>query len=255
MSCRKEARCKIYCLSSITICFLFLLSYAIFPPRHAFSGEGNVMRIEAMGSVPVSVDTAKPDDLAIEDAFRRAVAKAVEAIVPKKEFYTLALILDDKIYNNAARYVLNYRVLSKEVMEDESPVAEGGIQVFNAYIEANISIDLLTKDLIEAGVLREVEVSEVGVTILNLRTYKDFDFLKKSIKGLKGVKDVHYRSFARDKVELVVKIGGDAEVLMEELMYIYMKEWIMETRIISGWFSPARIEIKLLPLKEEVIVQ
>jgi len=82
-----------------------------------------------------------------------------------------------------------------------------------------------------------------------------FEVLKKSIKGLKGVKDVHYRSFARDKVELVVKIGGDAEVLMEELMYIYMKEWIMETRIISGWFSPDRIEIKLLPLKEEVIVQ
>ena len=69
------------------------------------------------------------------------------------------------------------------------------------------------------------------------------------------MKDVHYRSFARDKVELVVKIGGDAEALMEELMYLYMKEWIMETRIISGWFSPARIEIKLLPLKEEVIVQ
>src|SRR3989337_2855905 len=204
MSYRKEATCKIYCLSSITICFLFLLSYAIFP---------------------------------------------------KKEFYTLALILDDKIYNNAARHVLNYRVLSKEVMEDESPVAEGGIQVFNVYMEANISIDLLTQDLIEAGVLREVEVSEVGVTILNLRSYKDFDFLKKSIKGLKGVKDVHYRSFARDKVELVVKIVGDAEALMEELMYIYMKEWIMETRIISGWFSPDRIEIKLLPLKEEVIVQ
>ena len=50
-----------------------------------FADEKNVLRVEAMGSASVSLTTTQLDNLVVDDAFRRAVAKAVEALVPREE--------------------------------------------------------------------------------------------------------------------------------------------------------------------------
>ena len=131
-----------------------------------FADEKNVLRVEAMGSASVSLTTTQLDNLVVDDAFRRAVAKAVEALVPREELDKISLMLEDKIYSNAARYILNYRVISKEMIADDIPLAEGGVPIYNVLIEADISMDLLTKDLIAAGVLSEAEVKD------NLKKYK-----------------------------------------------------------------------------------
>ncbi len=229
-------------------CLLFTV---FFLPSLTFS-HNNIIRIEVMGSIPASIDTTKPDDLAIEDAFRKAVVKAVEAIVPQKESDVFALVLDDKIYSNASRYILNYRILAKEIMEDEVSIAEGGTPIYNVSIEAEVAVDLLTKDLISAGIVHEGEARKVMLTILNLRDYKGFELFKNSILKIAGVKEIHYNSFARDKIELAVETSGGIQALKQEIMAMDIKDWKIDALIVSGIFISDRIEIRFLPMKGQV---
>ena len=225
------------------ICWQFFIA-------SVFADEKNVLRVEAMGSASVSLTTTQLDNLVVDDAFRRAVAKAVEALVPREELDKISLMLEDKIYSNAARYILNYRVISKEMIADDIPLAEGGVPIYNVLIEADISMDLLTKDLIAAGVLSEAEVKKVAVILLNVNQYKTFELFRKNLRGLKGVKDIHYRSFSRGKIELLVDVAGGAQILKEGILGMEMKGWGKEVIVVSGWFTTDRIEIKFIPSKE-----
>jgi len=225
------------------ICWQFFIA-------SVFADEKNVLRVEAMGSASVSLTTTQLDNLVVDDAFRRAVAKAVEALVPREELDKISLMLEDKIYSNAARYILNYRVISKEMIADDIPLAEGGVPIYNVLIEADISMDLLTKDLIAAGVLSEAEVKKVAVILLNVNQYKTFELFRKNLRGLKGVKDIHYRSFSRGKIELLVDVAVGAQILKEGILGMEMKGWGKEVIVVSGWFTTDRIEIKFVPSKE-----
>lgn len=229
-----------------------LLLVVFLIPCLVFSHNNNIARIEVMGSIPASLDTTKPDDLAMDDAFRKAVVKAAEAIVPQKELDVFALVLDDKIYSNASRYILNYRILAKEIMEDEVSAAEGGAPIYNVSIEAEVAVDLLTKDLISAGVIHEGETRKVMLTILNLRDYKGFELFKNSILKIAGVKEIHYNSFVRDRIELTVETSGGMQALKQEIMAMYVKDWKIEVSVAPGWFFADRIDVKFFPVKGQV---
>ncbi|MBI5048227.1 MAG: hypothetical protein HZB54_04710 [Deltaproteobacteria bacterium] len=227
------------------------LIIVFFIPSLALS-QSSIMHIEAMGSIAIYENTADADMLAMEDAFKKAVTKAVEALVPEEELDKLVFILEDKIYNNTARYILNYRIISKEMMEDENPVTEGGVPVYSVYIEANIAVELLTKDLITAGIIQEGEVRKIAITMLNLRNYKVFEFFRSNILKARGVKRVYYISFARDKIGLVVETSLEVQALKQEIMAIDVKEWKIEASIVSGIFISDRIEVRFFPLKGQV---
>ena len=241
-----------YQLSTISLLFTIHCSlFTVFIPPIALS-QGSIMQTEALGTIAITENTADADRLALEDALKRAVAKGVESIVPKGELDKWALILDDKIYSNAARYILNYRILSKEIMEDESPVTEGGIAIYNAYIEADIAVELLTKDLTSAGVIQEGEVKRISITLLNFRNYKAFEFLKSNIFKARGVKKLHYISFTRDRIELAVEASVGAYTLQQEIMDMNMKEGKIEAAVVAGWFASDKIEIRFFPIKRQV---
>ena len=241
----------------LTACCLLLTVFSL--PSIALS-QSSIMHTEAMGTVAITENTADADRLALEDAFKRAVAKGVESIVPKGELDKWALILDDKIYSNAARYILNYRILSKEIMEDESPVIDGGVGIYNAYIEADIAVELLTKDLTSAGIIQEGEVKRISIILLDFSNYKAFEFFKSNISKARGVKKLYYISFARDKIELAVEASVGAHALQQEIMAMdmnpvrdkslsWMKEWKIEASVVAGWFASDRIEIRFFQLK------
>ena len=239
--------------SASGILFFASCFYSVFfLPSLAFSLDSNVMHTEALGTIAITENTADADRLALEDAFKRAVAKGVESIVPKGELDKWALILDDTIYNNAARYILNYRILSKEIMEDESPVTEGGIAIYNAYIEADIAVELLTKDITSAGIIQEGEVKRISITLLNFRNYKAFEFLKSNIFKARGVKKLHYISFARDKIELAVEASVGAYALQQEITDVGIKEGKIEAAVVAGWLASDKIEIRFFPIKRQV---
>lgn len=230
----------------LTAYCLLLMLFSL--PSLALS-QSNIMHTEAMGAVAVTENTVDADRLALEDAFKRAVAKGIESIVPKGELDKWALILDDKIYSNAARYISNYRILSKEIMEDETSVVDGGIAIYNAYIEADIAVELLTKDLIGAGIIQEGEVKRISIILLDFRDYKAFEFFKGNISKARGVKRLHYISFARDKIELAVETSVGAYSLQQEIMDMDMKGWKIEASVVAGWFASDRIEIRFFQLK------
>lgn len=231
---------------------IILLLVVVFFIAHPAFPYNNTIRIEVMGSVTAFIDTKKPDDMAIEDAFRKAVAKAVETIVPQGKLDTLTLILDDKIYSNAGRYILNYRILSKEIMEDEISSAEGGVTIYNVSIEADIAVDLLIKDLTFAGIVHEGETKTFAITILNLRNYKGFELFRNNILKAKGVKTIHYNSFSRDRIEMTVESSEGAQALKQEIMNMDIKDWKIEAAVASGWFSADRIEVRFFPVEGQV---
>ncbi|MEK7689205.1 MAG: hypothetical protein AAB313_02985 [Deltaproteobacteria bacterium] len=231
---------------------IILLLAAVFFISHLAFSYNNTIRIEVMGSIPASIDTKKPDDMAVEDAFRKAIAKAVETIVPQGGLDTFTLILDDKIYSNASRYILNYRILSKEIMEDEISATEGGVTIYNVSIEADIALDLLIKDLTFAGIIHEGDIRKLAITILNLRDYKGFELFRNNILRAKGVKSIHYNSFIRDKIEMTVETSGGAQALKQEIMTMYIKDWKIEAAVASGWFSADRIEVRFFPMKGQI---
>lgn len=236
-------------MSLKSIILLLLAVFFVTPPAFSYN---NIIRVEVTGSIPASIDITKPDDMAIEDAFRKAVAKAVEAIVLQGELDTFTLTLDDKIYSNASRYILNYRILSKEIMEDEMSATEGGAPIYNVSIEADIAVGLLTKDLTSAGIIHEGETRKLIVTILDLRDYKGFELFKNNILKARGVKAIYYNSFVRDKIELTVETTGGAQALKQEIMSMDIKGWKTEAAIVSGWLSADRIDVKFFPLKGQI---
>jgi len=229
----------------LLLVFVFFIAHPAFP-------YNNTIRIEVMGSVTALIDTKRPDDMAIEDAFRKAVVKAVETIVPQGKLDALALILDDKIYSKSGRYILNYRILSREIMEDDISIAEGGVSIYNVSIEADISLDLLMKDLTLAAIVQEVETKTFAITIFNLRSYKGFELFRNNILKAKGVKMVHYISFSRDRIEMAVETSEGAQVLKQEIMNMDIKDWKIEAAVASGWFFADRIEVRFFPVERQV---
>ena len=241
---------------SLISCFcVFCFFFIIFCALSFASKDNNVLRVEVLGSIPASIDTADPGNAALGDALRKAVAKAVESLAPKGGVDAALLILDDKIYSNASRYIVNYRILSKEIIEDENSIAEGGVPVYNVSIEADIAIELLTKDLIAAGILHEAEVKKIAVSIFGLRNYKMFELFKKNVRGIKGVKDISYNSFAKGTIEMFVDMAGDAATLKQALMSAILlsgideKEWKVDASVVQGWFSMEKVEIIFSQLK------
>jgi hypothetical protein len=235
---------------------LFMLLYSIcglLSAPHSDARDKNILRVESMGSIPVSTDTAEPDNLAIDDAFRRGVAKAVETIIPEGALDSIMLTLEEKIYSSARRYILNYRVISKEIIEDEIPMAEGGIPVYSISIEADIAMDLLIKDMTAAGILREGESKTITLNILNLRSYKAFEFFKKRLQTLRGVKEIRYNLFARNKIVLTLEITKDIKSLADEIMSMDISGLEKEVSATSGWFSAEKIEVKFILPHEEAI--
>lgn len=226
----------------IISCILLTISCVSLITSPVFSKD-NIIRVEVMGSATATIDTKKPDDLAIDDAFRKAVAKAVETIISKSKEDSYTLLLDDKFYSVASRYISNYRILLKETMEDDISTAEGGVSIYNVSMEADVSVDQLKKDLIAAGIINEEEVKNILITLLNLKNYKGFEFFRNNILKADGVKAIHYNSFVRDKIEMTIETSRDVHALKQEIMSIGMKDWKIEVDIISGWISPDRIEV------------
>lgn len=230
-------------------CLFFLIFCYMFFPFPASSQNNKFVHIEVMGSTAVSLYTLKPDDIALEDGFRKAVTMVVETILTNVDVNSdsIILILDDKIYSNASRYISNYRIISEETMEDDLPITEGGVAIRNIFIEADIAIELLTADLVKTGIINEEGSSGIAVTMLNLRNYNVFEHFKKELQEASGVKEVHYNSFNRDRIELIVEMIGVAETLKERIAAIDIQGW----KIDFLHTSTDRIAIVFSPIIEE----
>ncbi len=111
--------------------------------------EAKIVTVNGEAAIIESIDTA--EKLAISEALRNAVEQATGVYIlsetKTKNFQTLS----DEIYTNAAGYVSNYEVISKEKRKDTIWVK----------VKATVSLEPLVESLKKLGLLRKWTIAVI----------------------------------------------------------------------------------------------
>ncbi|MFQ5586992.1 MAG: hypothetical protein ACE5GF_09275 [Thermodesulfobacteriota bacterium] len=183
---------------------------------------GRVISVGVIGVATLSENEAETKSDALEDAFRKAVAKVVESLVSREVLESDEGFIEWKIYSKAGEYIVNYAITS------EPKIAQSAIgePVYTLPIEAKVAVAPLKEELITTGVLKESgKLYKVILTIRDVSSYKDFKSLKARLEGMELVKGASYVSFYRNRFVLLADVTGSAGLLRERLLEEFTGEY------------------------------
>lgn len=197
----------------VCIPFAFFLYFFLCGDVH--SKVTDIVTVNVVGVAVLSQNEAETKKDALEDAFKKAVAKVVEALLPEEILESDSGFIEWRIYSKANAYIINYIITSKPKIT----LSDTGESIYMLSIEAKIDITPLKADLLNAGVLREDDrVFKVILAILDVTDYEEFSNLKTRIEDLDMVKGISYVSFNRGRFILLADITGSARFLRERLL-------------------------------------
>lgn len=159
-----------------------------------------------------------------ESALNTALKNAVEDAVKNEPFAVdiekNRTILTDKIYSKASNYIVSYRIILEEQLDEIAEETQGLLPFYRISIEVGISKDALFNDLVSSGIIKIS--SDIGriitLTISDIYEYKDFIKIKDGLKGMKGIKGIFYRQFSRGKFTMGIETNVSPAVIAEELV-------------------------------------
>lgn len=192
--------------------------------------------------------------LALDDAFRDAIAEALtlfldsDAIAENEEF------LSSEIYPQYLSYVLNYKILSMgwathfdlPRIEEEAPPGEarggpgnnddegdeegakggrsgaaggtaGGVRAYHINIEARVDLERLRSDVGKSISISKEELRRVVIVVLGVEDYGGSEALKKRLIKNEFVRVLNYRTFLRGRFVFDVDVTGSFHDLFEGL--------------------------------------
>lgn len=197
------------------VCILFVFFLYLFLCSDVYSQLTDTVTVDVIGNATLSQNEAETKKDALEDAFKKAVAKVVEALLPEEIFESDSGFIEWRIYSKANVYIVNYTITSKPKIT----LSDNGESIYILPIKANIDTTTLKTDLLNAGVLREDDkVFKVILAILDVSNYEEFGNLKTRIEGMEMVKGISYVSFNKGRIILLADITGSARFLREMLL-------------------------------------
>ena len=198
--------------------FILLISMG----RVAEAQTEGVVTVSVIGVAALSENEAETKGDALEDAFKKAVAKVVGSLVSREVLEEDEGFIEWKIYSKAREFIVTYNMTS-EAKVVESAIGE---TVYTLPIEAKVAVAPLKEALITAGVLKEVDkIYKVILTIRDVSEYRSFKSLKERIEGMVMVKGTSYVSFYRNRFVLLADVTGSAGLLRERLLEEFAGEY------------------------------
>ncbi|MEE9590981.1 MAG: hypothetical protein V3W26_00560, partial [Thermodesulfobacteriota bacterium] len=174
------------------VCIPFDFFLYLFLCGDVYSKVTDIVTVNVVGVAALSQNEAETKKDALEDAFKKAVAKVVEALLPEEILESDSGFIEWRIYSKANAYIVNYVITSKPKIT----LSDTGESIYTLPIKASIDTTTLKTDLLNAGVLREDDkVFKVILAILDVSNYEKFGILKTRIKGMEMVKEISYVSF------------------------------------------------------------
>ena len=200
-------------VTRVLLMLLLLMSVSV--GREACAREKGVVTVNVIGVATLSENEAETKSDALEDAFKKAVAKVVGSLLSKEELEEDEGFIEWKIYSKAGEYIVNY-VIASEAKVAQSALGE---PVYTLPIKAKIAIAPLKRDLTTTGVLKESDkLYKVILTVRDVSGYGSFVALKTKIEAMELVKETSYVSFYRGRFVLLADVTGSAGILREKLL-------------------------------------
>lgn len=204
------------------VCILFVFVLYLFFRIDAHSQITDIVTVNVVGVAASSPNEAETKKDALEDAFKKAVARVVEALLPDEVFESDSGFIEWRIYSKANAYIVNYIITSKPKMT----LSETGESIYTLPIEAKIDISPLKADLLNAGVLRkDNRAYKVILAILDVSDYEGFNSLKTRIENLEMVKRISYVSFNKNRFVFIADVTRSARFLRERLLEEFAGEF------------------------------
>jgi hypothetical protein len=227
--------------------FIVLFSALLF--SHGAICLAEVSVINSEGSARRLDDETATKIRALEDALRSAVSSVLESFTSEESApqYSEAT---GEILNNAADYLLNYRILREgwithhdvsptpgqgktlpdepgpaepqptdtpleELMTTERPVT--GVEFYHIWIEAKVDAERLREDLLKLTGRGEEDIRPVTILIFDVFDYATYESIKNNLARIDIVKDISYNSFFTGRIVLTAKVQGTADTLLDKL--------------------------------------
>jgi len=201
---------------------IVLLMFLFSVGREVCAREEGVVTVNVIGVATLSENEAETKSDALEDAFKKAVAKVVGSLLSKEELDEDEGFIEWKIYSKAGEYIVNY-VIASEAKVAQSALGE---PVYTLPIKAKIAIAPLKRDLVTTGVMKEADkIYKVILTVQDVSKYGSFVDLKTRVEAMELVKGTSYVSFYRDRFVLLADVTGSVGLLREKLLEEFADEY------------------------------
>jgi len=204
----------------------------------AAPGGGAFLTVKGEGYAVKFDSTSDMRRLAVESAYKSAVAAAIKQIVGEGVYKNQSDIFAVEIVPKAESFVTEYKVLSigwmrhfdmpeaealiksagsnvdaesgKKIEEggpDETTggaegANEGGVMAMHVVIEAKVDLKALTKDVRRFAAVPDEKSGTVILTIIGLGANAEFEELKERISKLDYIVSLSYSSFTKSKITL-----------------------------------------------------
>ena len=155
---------------------------------------------------------------AIEDAQKRAVEQAIGFLIDSQTQIENYQLISDKVLNQTKGYVKRYAIASE--------IVDSGL--LRVRINAEIALGQLTDDLSAIGILpgrirtgysRETGgTRSVNITITGLNKTQFAKFKDVLLNQVRGIKDLHGRSFSGTTAKISVDSKNSVQLLSDELL-------------------------------------
>jgi hypothetical protein len=149
-------------------------------------------------------------DQAVEDAQKRAVEQAIGIVIGSQTGVENYQVISDKILSRSKGYITRYTVIGEN--------QDSGL--LRVRITADVAMDRLSTDLSAIGIApgrmggtRTIAVTVTGMNKTQFAKFKDV--LRNQVRG---IKDLHERSFAGSTARISVDSMSSAGELSDELV-------------------------------------
>jgi hypothetical protein len=227
----------------------FIVLFSALLLSHGAICLAEVSVIKTEGSARRFDDETATKIRALEDALRNAVSSVLESFTSEESALQYSEATGE-ILNNAADYLLNYRILREgwithhdvsptynedetlpdepgpaeprptdipldELMTPERPVT--GVEFYHIWIEAKVDEGQLREDLLRLTGRGEEDIRPVTILILDVFDYATYESIKNDLARIDIVKDISYNSFFTGRIVLTARVQGTADTLLEKL--------------------------------------
>ena len=105
----------------------------------------------------------------------------------------------------------------------ENGIARQGLELYHVWVEADIDLERLRKDLFITARFASENTSFLTILLVDIKDYNDYENIITTVSEIDIVKEVYAESFSRGKIVLTTEVWGNPYMLIEKLSVIKNK--------------------------------
>jgi hypothetical protein len=174
-----------------------------------FAQESKTVTAEGVAAIQGNArDIAR--DAALVDAQKRAVEQAISFLIDSQTQVENYQVISDRILSQTSGYIKRYEITGENV--------DSGL--LRVRINADVALGRLTDDLSGLGIPRSSaqKLRSVNITVTGLNKTQFAKFKDVLLNQVRGIKDLHERSFNGTTAKITVGSKNSAQILSDEIL-------------------------------------